>query len=152
MRVQSFIRTKLVCKFICKNSLIFKTLFRNRVIFPLQAREIPGVQIFRFDGALYFASFEYFRTKLYQKTGLNPIAIGKYQKKEAKTLEKAMKVKERLAADNLGFQGEEVISRNSNQVISFDNNDNFSDIGQNSGTKPSSFNMQFLKLQVQPGF
>ena len=51
-----------------------------------------------------------------------------------------MKVKERLAADNLGFQGEEVISRNSNQVISFDNNDNFSDIGQNSGTKPSSFN------------
>lgn len=47
----------------------------------LQAQELPGVKVFRFEGALMFASFDYFRSKLIEKTGLDPIALRKDKQK-----------------------------------------------------------------------
>lgn len=49
-----------------------------------KAKEISGVKIFRYEGALFFASFDYFRTKLIQKTGLDPMVLAKQQKQAAK--------------------------------------------------------------------
>ena len=46
----------------------FKTFF-------LKAKEIPGIKIFRFDGAVYFANAERFKTNLYKYTGLDPKAL-----------------------------------------------------------------------------
>lgn len=37
-----------------------------------QAKEIPGIKIFRFDGAVYFANAERFKTNLFKYTGLDP--------------------------------------------------------------------------------
>ena len=55
----------------------------------LQAKEIPGVKIFRYEGALFFASFDYFRTKLIQKTGLDPLVLAKLQKRAARLQQSA---------------------------------------------------------------
>ena len=51
----------------------------------LQAKEIPGIKIFRCDASLYYANTEFFMNKLYSRTGVNPrklkLAINKVQKK-----------------------------------------------------------------------
>ncbi|KRX92346.1 Prestin [Trichinella pseudospiralis] len=39
----------------------------------LQAEEIPGVKIYRFDSPLFFANVEIFRQRLYESTGIDPI-------------------------------------------------------------------------------
>lgn len=62
---------------------------RVRSFIRLQAKEIPGVKIFRYEGALFFASFDYFRTKLIQKTGLDPLVLAKLHKRAAKSKQSA---------------------------------------------------------------
>ncbi|XP_041347224.1 solute carrier family 26 member 6-like [Gigantopelta aegis] len=37
-----------------------------------EARDIPGIKIFRFEAPLYFANMEYFRQMLIKETGLDP--------------------------------------------------------------------------------
>ena len=39
------------------------------------------MKVFRFEGALMFASFDYFKSKLIEKTGLDPLALRKNQQK-----------------------------------------------------------------------
>lgn len=50
----------------------------------MQACEVQGVKVFRFEGTVMFASFEYFKTKLIQKTGCDPLKLRKQQKRAAK--------------------------------------------------------------------
>lgn len=46
---------------------------------------MQGVKIFRFDGALHFASFDYFVSKIIAKTGLNAHHIVRRAMKKSKT-------------------------------------------------------------------
>ena len=50
----------------------------------IQAQEIPGVKVFRYEGTVMFASFEYFKSKLIEKTGCDPLIMRKLQKRAAK--------------------------------------------------------------------
>ena len=66
----------LTCTFtVCINSHWVFTCF-----FSVQAQEIPGVKVFRFEGALMFASFDYFKNKLIEKSGLDPFELRKQKK------------------------------------------------------------------------
>jgi len=38
----------------------------------LQAKEFPGIKIFRFESALFYANAEYFRNELIRKINLDP--------------------------------------------------------------------------------
>lgn len=49
----------------------------------LQAIENPEVRVFRYEGALMFASFPYFRHKLIEKTSVDPITRRKLLKTAA---------------------------------------------------------------------
>lgn len=49
-------------------------LYKNRTINP-EAVQIEGIRIFRFEGSLYFASAEHFRSSLHKETGCNPYKI-----------------------------------------------------------------------------
>ncbi|XP_054697498.1 sulfate transporter-like [Grus americana] len=50
-----------------------------------QLSSIANVKIFRFESSLYYANKDYFKTVLYQKTGVNPILLAaKHQRVEAK--------------------------------------------------------------------
>ena len=37
-----------------------------------QAREVPGVKIFRFESSLYYANCEHFMERLFHRSGVNP--------------------------------------------------------------------------------
>lgn len=49
----------------------------------IQAQEVPGVTVFRYEGAVMFASFDYFRDKLIEKSGFDPLKICKQMKHAA---------------------------------------------------------------------
>lgn len=55
-----------------------------------QAREVPGVKIFRFEHSLFFVNTEHFRTLLYKRTA-NPRTVKIAQKKREAKLEKLKK-------------------------------------------------------------
>ncbi|KAM9603100.1 sulfate transporter-like isoform 1-T8 [Morphnus guianensis] len=49
-----------------------------------QLSSIANIKIFRFESSLYYANKDYFKTVLYQKTGVNPILLAaKHQRVEA---------------------------------------------------------------------
>uniref|UniRef100_A0A8B9MP06 STAS domain-containing protein n=1 Tax=Accipiter nisus TaxID=211598 RepID=A0A8B9MP06_9AVES len=49
-----------------------------------QLSSIANIKIFRFESSLYYANRDYFKTVLYQKTGVNPILLAaKHQRVEA---------------------------------------------------------------------
>ncbi|KFV10650.1 Sulfate transporter, partial [Pterocles gutturalis] len=49
-----------------------------------QLSSIANIKIFRFESSLYYANKDYFKTALYQKTGVNPVLLAaKHQKVEA---------------------------------------------------------------------
>uniref|UniRef100_A0A8C6JNX3 Uncharacterized protein n=1 Tax=Melopsittacus undulatus TaxID=13146 RepID=A0A8C6JNX3_MELUD len=49
-----------------------------------QLSSIANIKIFRFESSLYYANKDYFKTVLYQKTGVNPVLLAaKHQKVEA---------------------------------------------------------------------
>ncbi|KAM5170607.1 sulfate transporter-like [Mantella aurantiaca] len=50
---------------------------------------IPYVKIFRFDASLYYANKDYFRSSLYNKTGINPSTVSALQRKAKKEEEAA---------------------------------------------------------------
>lgn len=41
------------------------------IFFP-QAKPIPGIKIFRFESAMFYANSEYFRSTLIEMTGVDP--------------------------------------------------------------------------------
>ena len=41
------------------------------IFFP-QAKQIPGIKIFRFESAMFYANSEYFRSTLIEMTGVDP--------------------------------------------------------------------------------
>nr|XP_056703858.1 sulfate transporter-like [Euleptes europaea] len=45
---------------------------------------VANIKIFRFDTSLYYANKDYFRSSLFQKTGVNPSLVAAMQKAEAK--------------------------------------------------------------------
>ncbi|XP_009702015.1 PREDICTED: sulfate transporter-like, partial [Cariama cristata] len=50
-----------------------------------QLSSIANIKIFRFESSLYYANKDYFKTVLYQKTGVNPILLAaKHQRVEAR--------------------------------------------------------------------
>ena len=48
----------------------------------VQAFEVPGLKIFKYDGAVFFANFDYFRSQMYEKTGLSRRIIVKEREQE----------------------------------------------------------------------
>ncbi|XP_010185730.1 PREDICTED: sulfate transporter-like, partial [Mesitornis unicolor] len=49
-----------------------------------QLSSIANIKIFRFESSLYYANKDYFKTVLYQKTGVNPVLLAaKHQRVEA---------------------------------------------------------------------
>ena len=40
----------------------------------VEAKEVPGIKIVRFESFLFFANLEYFKRKLCKLSGINPIA------------------------------------------------------------------------------
>jgi hypothetical protein len=73
-----------------------------------QAEEVKGITIFRFGGSLYYASSEYFRDKLYKKTGLNPRKLlakrVKYEAKQVKEEKKRLKEEQKEKKKNKGVR------------------------------------------------
>ena len=63
----------------------------------IQAREIPGIKIYRFESSLYYANAEHFLTKLFHKSGVNPRDLKQARKK----LEKKHKKQEASRAKQL---------------------------------------------------
>lgn len=63
------------------------------------------MKVFRFEGALLFASFDYFRSKLIEKTGIDPIALRKQQKLESKraanTLEQTISLSTKSSSEQI---------------------------------------------------
>ncbi|NWS65579.1 S26A2 protein, partial [Crotophaga sulcirostris] len=51
-----------------------------------QLRNIANIKIFRFESSLYYANKDYFKTVLYQKTGVNPVLLAaQHQRVEVQT-------------------------------------------------------------------
>lgn len=57
-----------------------------------EAKEVPGIKIFRFEQSLFFVNTEHFRNSLYKRT-INPRELKIVQKKRAAKLEKQKKKK-----------------------------------------------------------
>jgi AraC-like DNA-binding protein len=58
-----------------------------------QAREIPGIKIFRFTSSLYYANAEYLTRRLYKKTGCNPGDLKRLQDRQKRRVEEAEKIR-----------------------------------------------------------
>ncbi|KAM3926869.1 sulfate transporter-like [Leptodactylus fuscus] len=50
---------------------------------------VPNIKIYRFDGSLYYANKDYFKSTLYSKTGVNPSMVSALQRKAKKKMEDA---------------------------------------------------------------
>ena len=61
----------------------------------LQAKEVEGVKIYRFEYSLFFVNIEHFRTNLYKLT-LNPRTLKIAQKKREKRLAKRRLTEEKI--------------------------------------------------------
>ncbi|KYO20148.1 sulfate transporter [Alligator mississippiensis] len=62
------------------NTEIYEDLFTYKKL-----SSIANIKIFRFESSLYYANKDYFKSALYQKTGVNPAVVSaKQQKVEAK--------------------------------------------------------------------
>ncbi|KAM4036482.1 sulfate transporter-like [Anomaloglossus baeobatrachus] len=46
--------------------------------------DVPNIKIYRFDGSLYYANKDYFKSTLYSKTGVNPSLVLALQRKSKK--------------------------------------------------------------------
>jgi MFS superfamily sulfate permease-like transporter len=55
--------------------------------FYFQAKEIPGIKIFRFEHSLFFVNTEHFKTLIFKKTA-NPRKLKIAQKKRMSKLER----------------------------------------------------------------
>ena len=64
------------------------------VHYYLQAKEVEGVKIYRFEYSLFFVNIEHFRSNLYKLT-LNPRTLKIAQKKREKRLAKQQKSEEK---------------------------------------------------------
>ncbi|XP_045166234.2 prestin-like isoform X2 [Mercenaria mercenaria] len=64
-------------------------LYRDMNVYQ-EAREVPGVKIFRFEHSLFFVNTEHFRTLLYKNT-INPRTLRIAQKKREAKMEKMKK-------------------------------------------------------------
>ena len=92
--------------FIATQFFKHKLTFYSFYLIP-KAQEIPGVKVFRFEGALLFASFDYFRSKLIEKTGVDPVILRKQQKREIK---RAAENLEKILSSNQKTNSEPVLA------------------------------------------
>ena len=60
-----------------------------------QAREIPGIKIYRFESSLYYANCEHFLTKLFDKSRVNPRQLRQQQVKVEKKQRKLAEERDR---------------------------------------------------------
>ena len=59
-----------------------------------QAGDVSGMKIFRYDSPVYFANAENFKSRLYQKTGADPVRLGIKRAKVTAKRHKAAKQRE----------------------------------------------------------
>ncbi|KAK2529499.1 hypothetical protein Q9233_007010, partial [Columba guinea] len=97
---------------------LLTVIFRTQLTFPIctQAREVPGVKIFRSSSTLYFANVELYAEALKKKSGINVDRLIEKKKKALKKLKKQQKKaekekakKKKVAEDGLNSSGVAVI-------------------------------------------
>ncbi|XP_023932100.1 sulfate transporter-like isoform X2 [Lingula anatina] len=71
-------------------------IYRDKTAYKV-CKEIPGIKIFHFESALYYANAEHFRRKIFSQTGANPVTLKKARNKleeKQKKMEEKMKKEE----------------------------------------------------------
>ncbi|XP_048589441.1 solute carrier family 26 member 6-like [Nematostella vectensis] len=74
-------------------------IYRDIRQFP-GAEEIPGIKIFRFESAVFYANAEYFRNALIQKIGMDPLVVNRHMMGSSQTLNKPSSPQNHEKADS----------------------------------------------------